>query len=234
VAYCAHIALMLVSVFAIATIRAVAPAPSSEPILKSIREGFTFVLGNRVVLACMALDMFAVILGGATALLPVFAEDVLNSGPTGFGLLSASLEVGALGTAAYMAVRKPVTNAGRALLLAVVGYGLATIMFGLSKWLPLSLVAFALVGAFDQISVVMRHTAVQLSTPDHIRGRVSSINMLFIQASNQLGTLESGVLASLTSAPFAVVFGGVGALVVAALFAIFFPELRRYRVTGSA
>jgi predicted MFS family arabinose efflux permease len=145
-------------------------------------------------------------------------------------MLAASLETGALLMSGWLAWRRPVRRAGPALLLSVVAYGVATIMFGLSTWLPFSLLAYALVGAADQISVVLRHTAVQMSTEDHVRGRVSSINMLFIQASNQLGALESGLLAAAIGAQAAVVTGGIGAIVVAGLIAVLFPMLWRYRV----
>lgn len=230
VAYGVHVLLMAVSIVTMRRIPAVQPTGGSLPVLKSLREGFAFALSNRVVLGCMALDMFAVILGGAGALLPVFSEEILEVGPGGFGLLGASIELGALGMAAFLATRPAIRRAGRALLWAVVVYGLATIVFGLSKAFPLSLLAYAVVGAADQISVVLRHTAVQLSTPDEVRGRVSSINMLFIQASNQLGALESGLLAAAVGAPMAVVIGGSGAIVIAALFALLFPALRRYEI----
>ncbi len=231
-AYAAHALLMLGSVIALRGLGPARPEPNAVPPVQAMREGFAYVLQNRVVLGCMALDMCAVILGGATALLPVYAEDILQVGPVGYGMLSAALEVGALTTALVLMVRRPISHAGRALLLSVVGYGAATLMFGLSRSLPLSLVAYALVGAFDQVSVVMRHTAVQLETPDALRGRVSAINMLFIQASNHLGAFESGLLAAATSATFAVCFGGGAAIAVAAIFALAFPALRAYRVTG--
>lgn len=228
--YALHTVLCALSALAFTRLPAVMGTPSRLSVLASLREGFDYVRSNRIVLACMSLDMFAVILGGASALLPVFAEEVLQVGPRGYGMLSAAMEIGALSMALFLAARRPISHAGRALLVSVVLYGIATIVFGLSRWLPLSLVAYGLVGAFDQVSVVLRHTVVQMSTPDEVRGRVSSINMLFIQASNQLGALESGLLAAAIGAPAAVVFGGVGAIVVAVAFAIGFVELRRYRI----
>ena len=135
----------------------------------------------------MVLDMFAVIFGGAAALLPIYARDILQVGARGYGLLTSSLEIGALVTSAVLVMRRPIRRTGRALLLAVGVYGLATIAFGLSRWFPLSVAAYMLVGMADQVSVVMRSTAIQLSTPDELRGRVSAVNLLFIGASNQLG-----------------------------------------------
>jgi len=178
----------------------------------------------------MTLDMFAVILGGATALLPVYATEILRVGPQGYGLLTSSLEIGALAMSLALLLRRPVEHAGPALFVAVTLYGLATIGFGLSRSYPLSIALYMLAGAADQVSVVMRQTVVQLSTSDALRGRVSAVNMIFIAASNQLGAVESGYLAALTSAPFAVVSGGVGCLLVVALTAWRLPQLRSYRI----
>jgi hypothetical protein len=183
-----------------------------------------------VILGCMTLDMFAVIFGGATALLPIYASDILQVGPRGYGLLSSALETGALVTSLALIARPPIRHAGRALLIAVAVYGLATIVFGLSRSFPLSLAAYMLVGVADQVSVVMRSTAIQLSTPDELRGRVSAVNLLFIGASNQLGAAESGFVAAATSATFAVVSGGIASLLVLAIVALKVPELRDYRI----
>lgn len=199
--------------------------------LRAIREGLGFVRRRQVVLGCMVLDMFAVIFGGASALLPIYADRILRVGPRGYGLLSSSLELGALVSALVMAVTPPIRRGGRALQVAVGAYGLATIAFGVSRWFPLSVAAYMLVGVADQVSVVMRSTMIQLSTPDEIRGRVSAVSMIFIGASNQLGAAESGFVAALTTAPFAVVSGGLGCLVVLAIVTATMPELRRYRVT---
>ncbi len=151
-------------------------------------------------------------------------------GPRGYGLLTSALELGALSMALILMARSPIVRAGRALLATVVVYGVATVVFGVSRSFPLSLAAYALVGAADQISVVLRATTIQLSTPDALRGRVSSVNMLFIGASNQLGAARAGFAAAATSATFAVVSGGVGCLFVVAAVAYLLPELRRYRV----
>jgi len=208
--------------------------PRSAPSLQTIREGLGFVRRRPVVFGCMVLDMFAVIFGGATALLPLYAQDILQVGPRGYGLLSSSMELGALATAAVLMTRRPIERTGLALLVAVAVYGAATIGFGLSRWFPLSVAFYMLVGAADQVSVVMRSTAIQLSTPDALRGRVSAVNLLFIGASNQLGAAESGFVAGLTSAPFAVVSGGIGCLVVLAIVALTNPALRRYRIGHGA
>jgi hypothetical protein len=164
------------------------------------------------------------------ALLPVFATDILGVGERGFGVLAGSFEVGSLLAALALLLRPP-QSSGRLLLGSVVAFALATIAFGLSRSFPLSLTAYLLAGAADQVSVVMRSTLIQLATPDSLRGRVSAVNMLFIGASNQLGAAESGFVAALTSATFSVVSGGVASLVVVALVAARVPELRRWRVS---
>ena len=196
----------------------------------SIRAGVRFVRRQPVVLGCMTLDMLAVIFGGATALLPVYADQILQVGPRGYGLLASSAEVGALATSLALVMLPPVRRAGGVLLAAVAVYGIATIVFGVSRWFPLSIGAYVLVGIADQVSVVMRGTAIQLATPDEMRGRVSAVNLLFIGASNQLGAAESGFLAACTSATFAVVGGGVACLLVVVAVAITLPALRRYQV----
>ena len=202
----------------------------TPPSLNAVREGLAFVRRSPIVLGCMALDMFAVIFAGATALLPVYATEILAVGPRGYGLLSSSLEIGALAMALFLLVRPPIHRAGPALLASVAVYGLATLGFGLSSVFPLSVVLYMIAGAADQVSVVLRATAVQLTTPDALRGRVSAVNMIFINASNQLGAVESGFLAAATSARFSVVFGGVACLFVVAFTAWALPELRRYRI----
>jgi MFS family permease len=230
-AYAAYGVLVAGNLIGLAFVRpGQAAADRRPPSWQAVREGLAFVRRSPVVLGCMALDMFAVILGGATALLPVFASDILRVGPSGYGLLAASLELGALAMALVLVVREPVGRAGPALLAAVAVYGLATIGFGLSRSYPLSVALYMLAGAADQVSVVLRQTAIQLSTPDVLRGRVSAVNMIFIAASNQLGAVESGLLAAATSATFAVVFGGIGCLAVVAFTAWKVPELRRYRL----
>src|SRR5215469_1605721 len=209
----------------------VAPAAAGGAMsVEAVRESLGFVRRSPVILGCMTLDMLAVIFGGAGTLLPIYAKDILGKGPRGYGLLAASLEMGALLMALFMLTRPPVLRAGRALLIAVGVYGAATIAFGLSRTFPLSVAPYMIVGMADSVSVVMRSTAIQLSTPDELRGRVSAVNMLFIGASNRLGGAESGFVAALTNATFSVVSGGVGCLVVLAIVAARIPELRRYRI----
>jgi MFS family permease len=229
--YAADAVLICGSLTALAFVRATRPGgPRGAPSLRAIRDGLSFVRRRPVVLGCMVLDMFAVIFGGAAALLPIYAQEILRVGPRGYGLLSSSLEIGAILTSLVLMSRPPVRRTGRTLLVAVGAYGLATIVFGFSRWFPLSVAAYILVGAADQVSVVMRSTTIQLATPDELRGRVSAMNLLFIGASNQLGAAESGFVAALTSAPFAVVSGGVGCLVVLAIVALTNPALRAYRI----
>ena len=198
--------------------------------IKSIAEGLSFVRGQPVILGCMSLDMFAVIFGGAAALLPIYAKDILNSGARGYGMLTSSFEIGAMLMAVVLTLRPPARHAGRVLLSAVAFFGVATIVFGLSRVFALSIAAYLVAGMADQISVVMRSTAIQMSTPDELRGRVSAVNMIFIGASNQLGAAESGFVAHLTSPQFAVVSGGIGCLLVVALLSWRLPQLRRYQL----
>jgi hypothetical protein len=179
----------------------------------------------------MTLDMFAVVFGGAKALLPIYAVDILQANATGYGVLSASLEAGALLMAVLLVAAPLPRHTGRTLLASVVAYGVATILFGLSRVLPLSVLAYAAVGAADQVSVVMRLNTIQLATPDELRGRVTAVNFVFVNASNQIGGVESGVVASLTNAVFAVVSGGVACLVIVALVAWRVPALRHYRAS---
>ena len=230
-AYGAHAVLIVIASAALAMLPSPPAAPSGRGVnVAVIREGLQFVRSRPVVLGCMTLDMFAVIFGGAAALLPIYATDILQVGARGYGLLSSALEVGALFTSLALITLPTIRHAGRTLMIAVGVYGLATIVFGLSRSFPLSLAAYMLVGVADQVSVVMRSTTIQLSTPDELRGRVSAVNLLFIGASNQLGAAESGFVAALTSATFAVVSGGVASLVVLAIVALKLPELRHYRI----
>ncbi len=198
--------------------------------LAGIREGITFVWRHQEVLGCMTLDLLAVIFGGATAMLPIYAKDILHAGKVGYGILASSLEAGALVMALILTLLPPIRRAGRALLITVTVYGVATVLFGLSRWFPFSVLAYMLVGMADQVSVVLRSTIVQLATPDALRGRVSGVNMIFIGASNQLGAAESGFVAAATSPTFSVVSGGVASLLVVALVAARLPRLRRYRI----
>ncbi len=189
--------------------------------------GARFVWQTRILIAIITLDMFAVLLGGATMLLPVYAKDILHVGPSGLGWLMAGPSLGAIVVAVAVAYA-PMRRAGRALLWAVSGFGVATIVFGFSHSFALSLVALAFVGGFDMVSVIIRATLVQVLTPDELRGRVAAINALFIGTSNELGGFESGAAAALLGPVWAVVGGGIGSIVVVGVVALLWPEVRRY------
>lgn len=193
---------------------------------KSLVAGASFIWRTKVILASITLDMFAVFLGGATALLPDYAKNVLYVNASGLGILRAAPSVGALLMALVLAQRPPMQHAGRTLLFAVAGFGAATIVFGLSASFPLSLLMLAILGAMDNISVVIRSTLVLTRTPDEMRGRVSAVNSVFIGASNELGTFESGVAAAAFGRVAAVVGGGIGSIVVVLLIALIWPEVR--------
>jgi MFS family permease len=194
--------------------------------LSSLLDGLRFLGRTQVMLAAITLDLFAVLLGGATTLLPIFA-DMLHVGPIGLGWLQAASSLGAVCMALTLAQRPPFKRAGRALLLAVSGFGLATIVFGLSHWFWLSFLMLVLLGALDNVSVVIRSTLLLVRTPDEMRGRVSAVSSLFIGTSNQLGGFESGLTAQLFGAVPAVAIGGIGTILVVALVALFWPEMRK-------
>jgi MFS family permease len=200
--------------------------PPARP-LKQIVGGFQFVWNERFLLGCISLDLFAVLLGGATALMPVFARDILDVGPEGLGQMRAAPAVGAAFVALWMSWKPLENNVGLKMLLAVAAYGAMTIAFGVSRSFALSLGFLALLGAADMVSVFIRSSLIQLNTPDNVRGRVSAISGLAISASNELGELQSGIAAALLGATGAVVFGGAGAIVVTVLWAWLFPELLR-------
>ncbi|WP_375403269.1 MFS transporter [uncultured Sphingomonas sp.] len=202
------------------------PAQKDHRPLARIVEGFGYVRRNRLVLATITLDLFAVLLAGATALLPVFARDVLHVGEAELGLLAASAGVGAASMAIWFSVRPMKHDVGRKMLLAVIVFGAATIVFGVSRQLWLSIGALVVAGAADMVSVYIRSSLIQLHTPDAMRGRVSAVSQLTISASNELGEAESGLLAALIGPVGAVVFGGVGAIAVTLLWARLYPELK--------
>ncbi len=203
------------------------PPERSELSLASLAAGVHFLRRTRVLLAAMLLDTFAVLFGGATALMPVYAKDILHVGPRELGWLLAAPSLGAVTAAFLQAHRPPWDNAGRTLLASVVGYGLVTIGFGLSTNLWLSLGLLVVLGVFDNVSVVLRGTLVQVLTPDSMRGRVSALNGLFIGTSNELGAFESGMVAQFFGPVISVVSGGIGTLIVVAGMAKAFPELTR-------
>jgi MFS family permease len=202
-----------------------------EPVMQSLSEGLKFVFNNKTVLGAITLDMVAVLFGGAVALLPIFAQDILKVGPEGFGFLRAAPAVGAFITmliTAYVPVSK---NAGMKLLSAIFAFGICIIVFGLSTIFWVSLVALFLSGVFDGISVVIRQTILQLKTPDHMRGRVSAVNSMFVGSSNELGAFESGLTAKLMGTVTAVVFGGSMTLFVVLTTGIISPTFRKLDLT---
>ncbi|GBF06715.1 major facilitator transporter [Deinococcus aerius] len=202
-----------------------------EPVWQSIKEGLAFVLRRQVLVGSMALDLFSVLFGGAVALLPVFASDILRVGPTGLGVLVAAPSVGALAVMLYATSRPPGKNAGRTLLGAVAGFGVCMVVFGLSRNLVLSVAALVFAGLFDGISMVVRRATLRLKAPDHLRGRVSAVSSMFIGASNELGAFESGVAASLLGTARSVWLGGLVTLLVVGVTAFLAPELRAMDLT---
>jgi MFS family permease len=202
------------------------------PTLRTLFAGVHFVRGNPTVLGTISLDLFAVLLGGATALLPIFAKDILHIDAFGLGLLRAAPAAGALVTTAILARRPLQRRVGRRMFQAVIVFGLATIVFGISRDMWVTLASLVVMGAADQVSVVIRLSLVQLATPDDMRGRVSAINFLFVNASNQLGEFESGVTAAWWGAVPAVIVGGVGSVLIALLWMRLFPTLRDVEKLG--
>jgi MFS family permease len=224
--YLLNALLQLCQSLALLPIRVIAPPRAHEEMtLKSLTAGVRYVWNDKIILAALTLDLFAVILGGATALLPIFARDILHVGPSGLGWLRAAPSLGAVGMAMLIAHRPPMKQAGTNLLWSVAGFGAAMIVFGISKSFWLSLGMLMLSGAFDNVSVVIRHTLVQLRTPDAMRGRVSAVNAVFIGSSNQLGALESGVTAAMLGAVASVVLGGVGTIFVVVSAALLWPDI---------
>jgi MFS family permease len=198
--------------------------------VEAIKEGLTFLRRNQVAFGAMTLDMFAVIFGGATALLPVYATKILHVGAGGYGLLTSALGIGALTMSMLLMVTPQVKRTGATMICTVAVFGLMTMVFGISRTFVFSLIAYALTGAADQVSVVMRQAAIQLTTPDELRGRVNAVNSLFVGASGQVGAIESGLVAALTNATFAVVSGGAACIGVVGIVAVTMPELRHYRI----
>jgi MFS family permease len=231
VPYVVAAALFCIALVCMMMIRPVARSPiegSQNPWAQMI-DGLKYVRGNRLVLGAISLDLFAVLLGGATAMLPVFARDILHAGPTGLGHLRAAPALGATVTALWFSFRPLKRNVGVKMLAAVAVFGLATVVFGLSRSMPLSLFCLALLGAADMLSVYVRQSLIQLHTPDAMRGRVGAVATLFVSASNELGEAESGFLAALIGPVTAVIAGGVAAVAVTLLWARWFPELRLAR-----
>jgi MFS family permease len=195
--------------------------------LDTVLAGFRYIGRHKLILGSISLDMFAVLLGGAVALLPVYAREILKTGPWGLGLLRSAPGVGAALMAILIAHRPLRGRAGPTMLWCVAGFGVCTILFGISRSIVLSLIALLLIGATDMVSIIIRGTLIQLGTPDEMRGRVNAVDMLFIGVSNEVGQFESGLTAQWFGTVPAVVLGGIGTLVVIALWAWWFPELRK-------
>jgi MFS family permease len=228
IAFATAVALFWLAALCSASIRVERAVRPREPVtLASVFSGIGFVWRRPLVLGTLSLDLFAVLLGGAIALLPIFARDILETGPWGLGLLRASPALGALAMSVLLTQFPLRHRVGRTLFAVIILFGLATMVFGLSTSLPLSMAALAVVGAADVVSVVIRFSLVQLQTPDEMRGRVSALNSLFVGTSNQLGDFESGVVAALFGAVPAVLLGGFGTILVALLWMRLFPDLRR-------
>ena len=207
------------------------PIPEEgESIYESITLGVRYVFKNQVLVGSMALDLFAVLFGGAVALLPVFAKDILHVGPIGFGLMNAAPSIGALAVMLYSTHRPPVRNAGRNMILSVAGFGVSIILFALSTNFYLSLFALALTGMFDGISMVVRKTVMRMMSPENMRGRIAAVNWVFIGSSNEIGAFESGFAAKLLGTTRSVWIGGVVSLVVVGVTALIAPKLRNLKI----
>jgi MFS family permease len=227
--YATNMVLQLVCMVTVLCIHPHHRPPAREKVsLTALLGGFDFVFKNPVILGAITLDLFAVLFGGATGLLPVYAKDILGVGPQGLGLLQGALPVGSLLCAIILAHRPPLQKAGRALITAVVIFGLATIGFGYSRWFWFSMLMLFLCGVSDMISVIVRHTLVQLLTPDEMRGRVSAVNNLFIGTSNELGWFESGLVSNYCGPVFSVVSGGMATIVVVLIVAWVWPQIPKY------
>jgi MFS family permease len=207
------------------TLPSVAPPKGAKRSLGDMFGGFAFMWRTPIFMAAITLDLFAVLLGGAVALMPIYAKDILEVGPGGLGLMRAAMGIGAMTSLAVISRLPPWQKPGQVLLLTVAGFGIATIGFGLSTSLALSLLCLAMLGVTDSISMVIRQTLMQAITPDHLRGRVASVNFLFIGFSNELGDFESGTVAAALGPVFAVVSGGIGTLLVVATVALRWPVI---------
>jgi hypothetical protein len=229
--YMAAMASYLVALLLISRLRlTTAPRPRTPASLGTVLSGLRFIRENPLILGAMSLDLFAVLLGGAVALLPVFAHDILHVGARGLGLLRSAPGAGAVCMAIAVAHWPPRKRAAHALLAGVMGFGIGTLIFGVSRNFLLSLAALGMCGACDMVSVIVRHTLVQMGTPDNMRGRVSAVNMVFIGASNEVGQFESGITAQWFGAVPAVLLGGLGTIVIVLAWTRLFPSLRTFRL----
>ena len=206
------------------------PKEKVETLLESLKAGLSFVFNKQEMLSAISLDLFAVLFGGAVALLPVYASDILHTGPAGLGILRSAPFLGSVVMGVFLAFNPPTNNAGRNLLIAVTGFGLATIGFAVSKNFELSFVMLFLTGAFDNVSVVIRQTILQVMTPNQMRGRVSAVNQIFISSSNEIGAFESGLAAKLMNTVPSVIFGGCMTLVVVATTYVLAPKMRKLKL----
>lgn len=206
------------------------PVIKDMSIFEKLTSGIKFVMNKKIILGSMTLDLFAVLFGGATALLPVFASEILDAGPKGLGILRAAPSVGAVIMALYLTKHPPLKNTGRYLMLSVAAFGCTILLFAISKSFYLSVTALALSGMFDSISVVIRQTILQLYTPDDMKGRVSAVNSIFIGSSNEIGAFESGFAAKLLGVVPSVLFGGFMTLIVVGVSSVTFPSLRRLQL----
>ena len=228
IVYCFTLAMLCLFMVLVGSIRVRAVAPAGKAFnAQTVLAGLRYVLETRLLLGSISLDLFAVLLGGAVALMPIFAQSELHAGPRGLGLLRAMPSLGAMLVSLYLVVRPIKRRAGRLMLVCVGIFGAATVVFGLSRSMWVSMAALFVVGASDMISVVVRSSVLQLATPPEMRGRVSAVNWLFIGASNEFGEFESGVTAHWFGAVRAVVIGGIGSLLVTGAAAVLFPALRR-------
>ena len=226
--YATAVAAGTTAAFATLRIKMTRAVPAREPVSwRSVLAGIHYIWREKVILGSISLDLVAVLLGGAVALLPIYARVILHTGPWGLGILRSSPGVGAGMMAILLAYRPLRRRAGLAMLWCVAGFGAATVVFGISRSLVISILSLALVGATDMVSVVIRGTLVQVNTPDEMRGRVNAVDMVFIGASNELGEFESGLTAQWFGAVPAVIIGGIGAIAATALWAWWFPALRR-------
>jgi hypothetical protein len=216
------------SIVLISSLRTRVQVMSREPVrVATILAGLRYIFDRQIILGAVSLDLFAVLLGGATALLPIYAKDILQIGPEGLGMLRSSISVGAV-ACGLIIIRVPVRrHAGRILLLTVGLFGFAITTFGFSTTVWISMAVLALAGAADMISVYIRQTLIQLATPDEMRGRVSAVTMMFVGASNELGEFRAGTVAASIGVVTSVVAGGIGTMIVAAVWAVLFPKLRR-------
>ncbi len=225
------VVLMLIAFFLFlkVPIKATIPKEKKETLYESLTTGLRFVFKTQVMLSAISLDLFAVLFGGAVALLPVFASDILHVGPQGLGILRAAPFLGSVIMGFFLAYHPPTVKAGRNLLIAVTGFGAATIGFALSKNFELSFIMLFLTGVFDNVSVVIRQTILQTMTPDPMRGRVSSVNQIFVSSSNEIGAFESGLTAKLMGTVPSVIFGGSMTLIVVVFTYLFVPKMRNLK-----